>query len=230
MQHNEHIKDRRIRVFLVDDQPVVWEGIRAYAQRTSDITVIGVTTEGVVGHERILKSVADVFILNIGPDVVDSFDTLQQLRRSTTNCKIIGYSVHEGIETVRQTIKRGALGYVSKRSPLDTLNTAIHKVAGGITFVDPCIESNGVILDQSLSFCLTHGGSMPNHDLLKPTLTVQEMRIVSLIVEGLTLKEIGCKLDVRYSTMTSHIKNIHRKLEVHTRGAVVAKALKDRLL
>lgn len=224
-----------IRLFIIDEQPVVLEGLCSYVKECDGLRVVGQSLNYRNAFEELVPSRADLLIFGMSVDLEFAYRSLEGIHRLSTTAKIISYSVHHGTEIARETIRRGALGYVSKRSPLETLRSAIYTVAKGGTFVDPGVAEIESPKPQrfkksTLTVSLQTRFGTPHTSQVRQRLTRQETKIVTLLVEGLTLKEVAVLLNVTHGTMISHIKTIHQKCEVHTRGALVAKVLRNGLL
>lgn len=227
-----------IRILTVDDLPVVLSGIRACLAAEQHIEIVGQALDDVAAIREARRLMPDVILMDLIFSGMDGIGAMTRIRSGAPRAKIIAYTTFKGEKLIQRTMEVGARGYVLKTSGLSVLVRAIKSVHQGNTFLDPNIH-------KSRRSAARGGNAAPENRLghasavyapvLTPSpqpaernveLTPQQKRILRFLCDGLTLKEIGGQLGVTYYTMTSHIKQIYSRLEVHTRGQAVAQALK----
>ncbi len=219
-----------IRVLLVDDHLSVLEGIRLYLQRKPGIRIVGQATDGNQAVQMVKNLTPDVLLMDLSLPGMGGLEVMKIVACDVSRTKILVYTIHKSTEFVEEAKRSGASGYVLKSSSLSVLARAIESVDRGGTFFDPGISKCLPSLQHDLSIGINE--STPGGFVKRETysLTVRERQILKMMADGLTMKEIAKKLNVSYNTMIPHAKHIHEKLRVNTRGAVVAKALREKLV
>lgn len=163
----------------------------------------------------------DVILLDIqfSPNKMSGFDFLKNMRTSCVAPKILVMTLFNGDEYVRFTLKHGAVGFINKsQSPNDVLR-AIHIALQGGIYADAST------LSRMIPFSTPDMMYNENYNL-----TIREKDVLSLLADGLPIKTISTKICVSPNTIKYHIKLIHKKLNVKSRGELVAKLLKEKIL
>jgi two-component system NarL family response regulator len=235
-------RKRKIRVLLVDDHPSVLEGIRAYLRMKQHIRVVGQALDGGEAIRKARQLLPDVVLMDLSLPQMNGLEALRRIHCEIPQAKLIAYTMHDSGGFVREAIQAGAAGYVLKSSSLAKLVFAIETIHTGKTFFDPGISKCLSWLsrvDRARLGEVSLGKSRQRESTESTAastvckaygLTEREKQILGLIADGLTLKEIAKELDISYTTMIPHVKHIHEKLVVHTRGAAVAKAIRENLV
>lgn len=214
-----------IRVFLVDDHPVVREGLRSAIEATSnDIQVVGEASDGLAALETVGENRVDVYVLDISMPVLNGIETTQRLIKKNPQSKVIILSFHDSRDIVEKAFRSGVHGYLLKESATAEVIQAIREVSKGKYFISPAIS--GFLVHGFLS----RQSKTQSRDAFRKTpaaLTPREREILQLIAEGLTVKEIASKLDLCLNTALVHRKNIMRKLDSHKQVDLVRYAIKE---
>jgi len=139
--------------------------------------------------------------------------------RLAPECRVVILTVFEDEKKISDAIRAGASGYLVKTARPEQIVEAIHEAARGGSPMSPMIAASVVKLLANLT------------KAAKPvSLSPREREMLALIVEGLSAKEIATRLDVSIHTADTHTRNLFKKLEVRSRAAAVARALRDRLI
>lgn len=162
----------------------------------------------------------EVMLLDVGLPGRSGLDLISDVHRLMPDCRIVILTVFEDQTKICEAIRSGASGYLLKTAGAEAVAEAILEAANGGSPMSPSVASRVVSLLAKL---------------MKPTpqkvaLSPREQELLSLMVEGLTAKEIAERLGVSIHTTGTHTKNLFNKLEVHSRAAAVARALKDHLV
>jgi DNA-binding NarL/FixJ family response regulator len=161
----------------------------------------------------------DVMLMDVGLPGRSGLDALADVIALAPDCRVVILTVFEDEKKISDSIRAGACGYLLKTAMPDDIVEAIHEAANGGSPMSPAIASSVVKLLAKL---------------MKPTtpvaLSPREREMLSLIVEGLTAKEMADRLDVSVHTIDTHTRHLFRKLGVHSRAAAAARALRDRLV
>jgi DNA-binding NarL/FixJ family response regulator len=213
-----------IRVFLVDDHPVVREGLRsALEAKSTDIRVVGEASDGLAALETAGEIGVDVYVLDISMPGLNGIETTRRLLKKNPRTKVVILSVHDSRSIVEKAFLNGAHAYLLKENATAELRQAIHEVSQGRYYVSPAIS--GFIVRGFLG---SQARPRSRDELRAPSvLTPREREILQLIAEGLTAKEIAVKLGFSLNTALVHRKNIMRKLDIHKQAELIRYAIKE---
>ena len=153
---------------------------------------------------------------------MSGIDGTREIRSRAPGTRVIMLTVQEEDEKFFQAICAGASGYLLKPLPPERILAAIREVRSGAAPI------NGYIARKVLDMFSRFGIAPQEKDSYG--LTPREREILSLVVDGLIMKEIAARLGLSYHTIDTHLRGIYEKLHVHSRAAVVAKTLRERIL
>lgn len=160
-----------------------------------------------------------VLLLDVGLPGRSGLEAMEDIIRLAPECRIVILTVFEDEKKISAAISAGASGYLLKTAIPQEIVDAIHEAAGGGSPMSPTVATSVVNMLAKLT--------RP----MKPvSLSPREHEILTLIVEGQTAKEIADQLDVSIHTVDSHTRHLFKKLEVRSRAAAVARALRERLV
>lgn len=195
-----------IRVFLVDDHPIVRKGLRTLLEEQGDIVVVGESGSGQQALYDIPRVKPDVVVMDIALPDVNGIEVTHQVRRYT---QVVILSMYNGREFVRQAMRAGAKAYVLKESVLSDLVTAVRFAVVGQPFASAKASTFVEVNDLS---------SQSEGDSGDPfnTLTPRERQVLLLVAEGFTTREIATRLQISPKTVDAHRVNAMRKLDLHS--------------
>ncbi len=212
-----------IRVFLVDDQTLVRQGVRSLLALSDDIEVVAEASDGREAVERIPEVKPDVVLMDMRMPVMSGLEALQALSRTQQLPPSIILTTFDDDQLVLAGLKAGARGYLLKDVSLDQLVGAIKTVAAGGSLVQPAVT-------QRLLSGLEHmQNSFVSLDRPDP-LTDRETEILRLMAGGFSNKEIANSLGVAEGTIKNHVSSILSKLGVRDRTRAVLKAFELQLV
>ena len=203
----------KIRVFLVDDHHIVCEGLRRMLEQEEDLCVVGEAQSGEDALSRLHDIPADVVLLDIRLAGMDGIATLQKLKLSQPNLKVIMLTSH-GDEYLSAAIEAGATGYLLKRANRAELVKAIVEAFQGGSPLDSLVT-------PGLLHRLRNSSQYPNIPV-----SSRETRVLELAATGLSNKEIADKLGVTKNTIKNHMTSILRKLDANDRAHAVTIGLR----
>src|SRR5262245_421810 len=125
-----------ITVFIVDDHPVIREGLKRLFERQPNIEVVGEASDGQQATELVARYSPDIVVLDISMPGIDGVQTTRLIRNLSPESKVIALTVHDEPRYLREVFEAGASGYVLKRSSPDELMHAIRSVVGRGIYVD----------------------------------------------------------------------------------------------
>lgn len=206
-----------IKVFLVDDQTLVRQGVRSLLELADDIEVIGEAPDGETAIARIPEAQPDVVLLDMRMPGLSGLDVLEHLGKSQQMPPTIILTTFDDDNLVLAGIKAGAKGYLLKDVSLDELVGGVKTVAEGGSLVKPAVTER---LMKGLEGMRTEFSSLDRPD----PLTDRETEILRLMAGGYSNKEIANSLGVAEGTVKNHVSNILSKLGVRDRTRAVLKA------
>ena len=194
-----------IRVFLVDDHPIVREGVRSYLNQHS-ITVVGEAADAKEALRKVKKLLPEVIVLDVNLPSIDGGELARRLRRLVPQAKLIAFSIYASEEYVVKMARCGVQGYVTKEQPVGDLLMAIRHVhQGGLHFPAGMTDALLAAPEESASG-RTNGAA----------LTDRELEVLTLLAEGYSNKGIAAKLGISVRTAETHRENLSHKLKILT--------------
>lgn len=206
-----------IRVLIVDDQPLICDGISKLLEGEKEIQVIGTAYSGEEAIEKANKLKPDIILMDIRMPGIDGIEATKIIKSNNPSIQIIAISVYEEDELVIQMFQAGAVGYILKDISLENLVKAIKNVYKGNTMINPGVS-------RKLVRMLTED---KNTDTV---LTPREVEILRELARGKSNKEIGEKLYLSESTVKTHISHIFQKIGVRSRSEAILYAVKRGLI
>ena len=205
---------RPIRLVMVDDSPLIRAGLRAVLESYAGVTIVGEAGTAGEGLAAVMRHKPDVVLLDLRlpdrPGLALCSDILKS--RPETRILILTSSTDE--RRVHEAIALGAHGHLLKENDGASLVAAITRVAAGHSVLDPSIA------DQMVS--LMKRGNEPTATERLSVLSPQERRVLALLADGLTNKEIGEKLGLTEKTVKNYLANVFDKLHLSNRAQAAA--------
>jgi len=212
-----------IRIVVVDDHPVVIDGLKLSLKDTSNISIVGEAVSETQMYTVINKSNPDILILDLNLMGANSLSFLGRIYSLKPSIKIIIFSSYNNPSLIRAMSQSGVNCYLPKDTSKSEIVKAINKVYRGekCNFYNTKVNNYKPNQDNSVFI----------DDFLKSSnLTQRELEVIRLIVNGLTSDEISQELFISKHTVQSHRKNILRKLKLHDRADIVKFAYDNKLM
>jgi len=201
-----------VRILIVDDHPLVIDGIKTMLK---DETYFHIEAATKTGKETLAfldcSPSVDIILLDINLPDTDGLKLCEQIRTKNKTVKIIGLTYVNEAGIITQLIKRGANGYLLKNMEREELIQAMNQVMDGIIYLSKA--ANEKIIQQLQPYDLSKNNI--------PAFTRREKEILSLLAEGLTSQEIAAKLFLSNYTVDTHRKNMLQKFNVHNTTALL---------
>jgi len=204
-----------IRVLIVDDHPVVRDGLRGMFSGEPGFEVAGEAADGGEAVALAQSLQPDVILMDLHMPNVDGVSAIRQLAEQGSEARVLVLTTYDQDSYVLPAIEAGATGYLLKDAPREELLRAVRAVAQGETILSPSVA--GRLVDQVRN---------PQQDALSQ----RELEILALVAAGTTNREIAGELFISEATVKTHLLHIYEKLEVPDRAAAVAEAFKRGLL
>jgi len=210
-----------IRVLIADDHPLVRDGLRFSIERSQrDIEIVGEASNGVEVLQLAEKIQADIFVLDITMPRLNGLDTARELIRQRPGVKIIMLSFHDARAFVEEAMTADARGYLTKETASRNIVQAISEVHLGRLYLSP--DASRLMTGKA-----ARGTDEADSGQGSVSLTLQERKILQLIAEGRTAKEIAAELGRAVNTVNAHRKNLMAKLDLHKQTDLVRFAVKE---
>lgn len=202
-----------IRVMLVDDHEVVRLGLRALFSETKHIEVVGEAGTVVEAISQTGRVDPDVVVMDLRLPDGTGLDACREILSAHPTVRVLFLTSYSDEEAVLSTILAGAAGYVLKEIRQEALIHAIETVASGQSILDPKVTQTvvGEVASLTRKLHATKAGS-------KDDLSPQEARILELVVEGKTNKEIAATIGLSAKTVKNYLSNAFQKLHVSRRS------------
>lgn len=207
---------RTIRVLLVEDHEVVREGLRALLERDPHIRVIGDVGTAAAALRAARDLVPDVVLMDVRLPDKSGIAACREIRDLHPAPRIIFLTSFTDDTAVMETILGGADGYLLKRVNATGLTRAVHTVAAGQTILDP------IVRDAVMTKVDGPGHRGPRLLAKRYSLSPQQMRVLALVAEGKTNKEISQALKLSEKTVKNYVRFIFHKLDFTRRSQAAA--------
>jgi two-component system invasion response regulator UvrY len=206
------------RVAIVDDHPVVRQGIRQIVTGTDDIVVALEATSGRELVDRLLDADVDLVLLDLSLPDIDGLELLKQLRRDRPALPVLILTMHSEEQFAIRTLRAGASGYLTKDSAPGELVGAIRKVVGGSRYLTPQLA-------ERIAAHLGPESDRPAHERLSD----REYQVLRMIATGKTTREISSELALSVKTVSTYRARLLEKMGMRSTAEVTAYAVRHRL-
>ncbi|XVV06752.1 response regulator [Actinosynnema sp. CA-248983] len=196
-----------IRVVIVDDHPVVRDGLRGMLAAAGDVEVVGEAADGAEAEAVVRAVVPDVVLMDLRMPGVDGVTAIGRLR--DVPARVLVLTTYDTDSDVLPAIKAGATGYLLKDTPRDELFRAVRSAARGEAVLSPSVATRLV--------------GQVRTPAAEP-LSDREVEVLGLIARGCTNREAAARLFISEATVKTHLVHVYAKLGVNDRAAAVAVA------
>jgi DNA-binding NarL/FixJ family response regulator len=201
-----------IRVLVVDDHFVVRAGVASYIDSQSDMTLVGDAASCSDALACVDELQPDVVLMDIRLSDGSGIDTTRKIRDSHPTTKVVMFTTYADLDLLRQSIEAGASGYVVKRMALKALVDTIRRVVAG----------EELVIDERAEAALETGGAEAHLAERLRRLSPQERRVLSLISDGLTNRQIADELNLAEKTVKNYVSALLHKLDMTRRAEAAA--------
>jgi DNA-binding NarL/FixJ family response regulator len=206
-----------IGLLIVDDHPVVRDGLRGMFAGDPQFTVLGEAATGVEALTVARAVRPDVVLMDLRMPEMDGVTAIRALRDHVPSARVLVLTTYDTDSDVLPAIEAGATGYLLKDAPRDELFRAVRAAARGESVLSPSVASRLM-------------GQLRAPAPAREPLSQRELQVLELIARGTTNREAAAKLFISEATVKTHLLHIYAKLGVNDRAAAVAAAFDRGLL
>lgn len=208
---------KKNRVFLVDDHPIVRQGLGLLVNREPDLMVCGEADGGFAVLQIVANLRPDILVLDISLNGPDGLDLLKTIRLKEPALPVLVLSMHDESNYAERALRAGANGYIMKQEATEKVLTAIRKILRGEIYLS----------DQLTSRMLQHliAGSAPPKGTPLSSLSDRELEVFRLIGEGHGTRQIADELHISVKTVESYQAHIKEKLSLRNARELVQHAI-----
>jgi len=200
-------REQPIRIFIVDDHPVVVAGLTSMLGTQTGMVVAGCASGGEEALEMLRSLAVDLLLLDLRMPGMNGVDTLHALSRANIHIRTIILTSYETDEDIYRAVQAGAQGYLLKDALQAEMVEAIWTVYAGKRYFP------------------RHVADRLAERMTRSELTARELEVLHMLARGLTNKEIGAALDISGNTVRNHVNSIIEKLEVSDRTEAATSAI-----
>ena len=205
----------KTRVLIVDDHPMVTEGIQDILESYDDIDVVGTLGSGQEAVDQVDTLTPDVILLDLNMPGLSGLSATEMILEVRPETRIVILSMHDSPEYISTALSHGARGYVLKEVPTDEIKTAIDEVMAGKQYL--CTGATASLNPKKIS-----DG--------REQLTSREQTILLELAQGKSNREVSDILEISIHTVETHRKNIKRKLGISSTAGLTRYALEHGVL
>ena len=202
-----------IRLLLVDDQELVYQGMRAMLNLESDLEVVGVADNGRVAIKQVEALQPDVVLMDVRMPIMDGREATRIICQRFPNTKVLIVSTFDEDDYISHSIKAGAKGYLLKDMPVEELAQSIRLVHRGYSQMGPGLMEK--MLED-----MVNRQSDTDEQYSLAELTPREVEVVKLIGIGCTNREIARELCIVEGTVKGHVTNVLNRLGFRNRSQI----------
>lgn len=212
---------KRIRVAIFDDNTQLLESLFELIDTNEQFICVGAFSNCEDVLQNVKDTKPDVVLMDIEMPVVSGIDAVILIKEKMPNVKILMQTIFEDDEKVFQSVCNGADGYILKNTPPKEILESLKEIYEGGAPMTPAIATKVLrMFKNNLSFRKDESFN----------LSIREKEILKCLVEGMSYKLIADACFISVETVSGHIKNIYKKLQVHSKSEAVVKAIKGKII
>jgi DNA-binding NarL/FixJ family response regulator len=205
----------KIRLLVVDDHPIVRDGLRGAFAGEADIEVVGEAGNGADALGLVAKLEPDLVLMDLRMPQLDGVSAIRKIREHYASVRVLVLTTFDSETDVLPAIEAGATGYLLKDAPTDELLRAVRSAARGESVLSPTVASH--LMGQ----------------VRKPPaskLTKRELEVLTLVADGASNRVAAAALFISEASIKTHLLHIYAKFEVRDRAAAVGEAYRRGIL
>lgn len=215
--------NKKIRVLIADDHPLVRDSFKMHLEKQPDIEIIGEAEDGEMAVQLAGKLMPDVIIMDISMPKMNGIEATMKIKSQWPNIEVLVLTVHDDTEHILKILEAGATGYLTKKILGNRLIHAIRAVVSG----------ESIFSDEVKNRLLTHALRYPLKTPISPAsevLTSRELEIFKLAARGMSNKQIALEMSLNLRTIKGYFVSIFSKLNVQSRTEALVIGLRTGLI
>jgi DNA-binding NarL/FixJ family response regulator len=214
------VENKKSRIYLIDDHPLLVEGISQLINAAPDLKVIGSTGDWTVALKNIAELTPDLVILDINLARPNGVEVLKNLRVYYPDLRVLMLSMHDENLYAMRSIRAGAQGYIMKVSAADQVVTAVRQILAGEIYLSETIA-------RQTMFRIV---GRKKEEALSPleNLSDRELEVFQMVGDGLTTRQMADRLHLSVKTIETHKAHIKDKLHLETATQLAQRAIQLR--
>ncbi|HET6319506.1 MAG: response regulator transcription factor [Betaproteobacteria bacterium] len=196
------------RLLIVDDHPLVREGLKARLGSVPGLEVVGEAGDAQEASAQVALTHPDLVLMDVGMKDVNGIELTRRLIAEQPHLLVLMLSMYDNPEYVNRAMHSGARGYVLKDAPASDIIDAIAAVTSGGSFLSPAVS-----------------GRLFRAQTPRPVMSLRESEILACLAKGRSSKQIAQELDLSVRTVESHRQNIKRKLKLEGQAELIRYAV-----
>ena len=209
---------KKIQVLIVDDHPVVREGLRTMLSTDRNIEIVGEACGGAEAVAMVAEKKPTVVLMDIRMPDMDGIEATRHIKDEYPSIPVVVLTMYDNDAYVINAVQAGASGYLLKDASRELLLHTIRTVSGGTTLI------RSSLLHEAISSLIGSKNAPEKPGQSTAGLTSRELEVLKLVVDGYTNKEIGKELSITEDTAKKHMQSILAKLDASNRTDAVTKA------
>jgi len=209
-----------ITVLIADDHPVFRRGLREVIENSMGLRVVAEAENGAVALRLLAETRPQVAVLDVDMPEMDGFEVVQAARRQKISVEVLFLTMHKDEDMLNEALGLGVRGFIVKDSAVNDITESIRAVAAGQFFISSALS--GLLVGRHAA-----ARALSERPGLK-TLTATELRVLRLLADYKTNKEIAQEMFLSYRTVENHRANICQKLDLSGTHALVKFAVENR--
>ncbi len=207
----------RITIVVVDDHPVVRNGLVALMGTIPGFEVVGEAADGDAAVQVVAEVEPDVVLMDVRMPGMDGVEATRRIREQVPGCRVLILTMHDDDATVFTAMKAGAQGYLLKEAEQDDIVRAVRAIVAGEAIFGPGVAT------RVLGY-FAEPPTMVGADVAFPELTDRERTILDLLAQGKRNSDIAAQTYLSPKTVSNHLTSIFAKLQVAGRGEAIVRA------
>ena len=205
----------QIRILIVDDHPVVREGLAGMLAGQPDFQIVGMAGDGETAVQLTLALKPDVTLMDLQMPILDGVGAIGAIKGQRPEANILVLTTYDSDANIMKAIEAGATGYLLKDTPREDLFNAVRAAARGESVLAPAVAARLMTRMRAPA---------------EEKLSTREREVLQLVAGGASNREIGKRLHISTATVKTHLVHIYDKLGVDNRTAAVTVALEKEII